>query len=72
MSQYPEFDISLMENSIGEIDESSGSNMVTLMDSTMGIIPPPIPDRPSPAINRYSYRQAIYRPNILNGAVDRG
>lgn len=73
MSQYPELGISLVENSIGEVDEASGSsNMVTLMDAAMGIVPPPIPDRPSPGINRYSYRQAIYSRNMLNGEVDIG
>lgn len=72
MSQYPELGISLVENSIGEVDEASGSNMVTLMDGAMGIVPPPIPDRPSPGTNRYSYRQAIYSRNILNGEVDIG
>lgn len=72
MSQYPELGISLVENSIGEVDEATGSNMVTLMDNAMGLVPPPIPDRPSPGINRYSYRQAIYSRNLLNGEVDIG
>lgn len=74
MSQYPELGISLVENSIGEVDEASGSSSstVTLMDGAMGIVPPPIPERPSPTINRYSYRQAIYSRNMLNGEVDIG
>lgn len=71
MSQYPELGISLAENSIGEVDEATGG--VTLMDGAAGIIPPPIPDRPSPTVNRYSYRQAIYgRNNMLNGDADIG
>lgn len=82
MSQYPELGISLVENSIGEVDEATG---VTLMDSnpSIGIVPPPIPDRPLlPAVavpnatttttNRYSYRQAIYNRNMLNGDADIG
>lgn len=72
MSQYPELGISLVENSIGEVDEATGSNMVTLMDGVMGLVPPPIPERPSPGINRYSYRQAIYSRNLLNGELDIG
>ncbi|XP_018568967.1 exchange factor for Arf-6 isoform X3 [Anoplophora glabripennis] len=53
MSQYPELGISLAENSIGEVDEASGG--VTLMDGAVGIVPPPIPDRPSPTVNRCSF-----------------
>ncbi|KAJ8948377.1 hypothetical protein NQ314_008416 [Rhamnusium bicolor] len=70
MSQYPELGISLAENSIGEVDEATGG--VTLMDGAVGIVPPPIPDRPSPTVNRYSYRQAIYSRNMLNGDADIG
>lgn len=72
MSQYPELGVSLVENSIGEVDEASGSNTFTIMEGAMGIVPPPIPDRPSPGINRYSYRQAIYSRNMLNGEADIG
>ncbi|XP_063907205.1 PH and SEC7 domain-containing protein-like isoform X5 [Zophobas morio] len=71
MSQYTEqHTVSLVENSIGEVDEATG---VTLMDGPSGgIVPPPIPDRPSPPTNRYSYRQAIYNRNMLNGDADIG
>lgn len=69
MSQYPEMGISLVENSIGEMDEATG---VTLIDGATGLVPPPIPERPSPTVNRYSYRQAIYNRNLLNGDADIG
>jgi PH/SEC7 domain-containing protein len=50
MAQYTEHVVSLVENSIGEVDEATG---VTLMDGPSGgIVPPPIPDRPSPPTNR--------------------
>nr|XP_023022688.1 PH and SEC7 domain-containing protein 4 [Leptinotarsa decemlineata] len=70
MPHYPEPTVSLVENSIGEVDEATGG--VTLMDNVAGIVPPPIPDRPSPTVNRYSYRQAIYNQNMLSGADDIG
>ncbi|KAG5899174.1 hypothetical protein JTB14_029006 [Gonioctena quinquepunctata] len=50
MTHYPEVTVSLVENSIGEVDEATGG--VTLMDDAGGIVPPPIPDRPSPTVNR--------------------
>ncbi|XP_060525644.1 PH and SEC7 domain-containing protein isoform X2 [Cylas formicarius] len=51
---------SLAENSIGEADEAVAGNNVTVVEGG-GIVPPPIPERrPSPIVNRYSYRQAIY------------
>ncbi|KAJ8970166.1 hypothetical protein NQ317_007229 [Molorchus minor] len=70
MSQYPELGISLVENSIGEVDEATGG--VTLMDVPTGIVPPPIPDRPSPTVNRrgaervleLAERQNFTLPNI--------
>lgn len=69
MSQYSDMSISLAENSIGEVDEASG---VTFIEGNCGsIIPPPIPERKSP-VNRYSYRQAIYNRNMLNGDADIG
>jgi hypothetical protein len=59
MAQYTEHAVSLVENSIGEVDEATG---VTLMDGPSGgIVPPPIPDR-----------QAIYNRNMLNGDADIG
>lgn len=70
MSQYPDMGISLVENSIGEVDEATG---VTFMEGNSGsIVAPPIPDRRSPPTNRYSYRQAIYNRNMLNGEADIG
>lgn len=70
MSQYPEMGISLVENSIGEVEEASG---VTFLEGNCGsIVPPPVPDRRSPPTNRYSYRQAIYNRNMLNGEADIG
>lgn len=69
MAQFVEHTVSLVENSIGEVDEAAG---VTALESGVGIIPPPIPDRPSPPTNRYSYRQAIYNRNMLNGDADIG
>lgn len=72
ITQYLEPTISLVENSIGEVDEPIGSGNVTIMDEAGSIVPPPIPNRPSPTVNRYSYRQAIYSQNILcsNAEVD--
>jgi hypothetical protein len=55
MAQYPELEPSLVETSIGEVDERG--------ECESGIVPPPIPDRPLPRAtptNRYSYRAAIY------------
>lgn len=70
LAQYPELGIGLAENSIGELDEASG---VTFLEGPSGgIVPPPIPDRRSPPTNRYSYRQAIYSRNMLNGEADIG
>ncbi|XP_050483030.1 PH and SEC7 domain-containing protein isoform X14 [Bombus huntii] len=58
---FTEVEPSLVESSIGEVDEGSGA----LLNSEVALIPPPVPDRP--AINRYSYRAAIYNRNLLNG-----
>lgn len=71
MSQFPETGICVLENSIGEMeDEASG---VSFLEGNIGpIVPPPIPERKSPPINRYSYRQAIYSRNMLNGEADIG
>lgn len=71
LNQYSEVEVSLVENSIGEVDEASG---VALLEgpSVGGIVPPPIPDRRSPVTNRYSYRQAIYSRTMLNGDADIG
>ncbi|CAG9823807.1 unnamed protein product [Phaedon cochleariae] len=66
LMHYPEMTVSLAEHSIGEVDEASCG--VTLMDNSDGIVPPPIPDRPSPIVNR----QAIYSRNTQNGEVDTG
>lgn len=71
LSQYPDMDVSLAENSIGELDEASG--IAILESSSTGVVPPPIPDRrSSPVTNRYSYRQAIYNRAMLNGGADVG
>lgn len=70
LSQYPEVEVSLAENSIGELDEASG--VALLEGPSGGIVPPPIPDRRSPVTNRYSYRQAIYNRAVLNGEADIG
>ncbi|KZC14997.1 PH and SEC7 domain-containing protein 3 [Dufourea novaeangliae] len=58
---FTEVEPSLVESSIGEVDEGSGA----LLNSDVALVPPPVPDRP--AINRYSYRAAIYNRNLLNG-----
>lgn len=58
---FTEIEPSLVESSIGEVDESSGG----VLNSDVGVVPPPVPDRP--ASNRYSYRAAIYNRNLLNG-----
>lgn len=58
---FTEVEPSLVKSSIGEVDEGIGA----LLNSDVALIPPPVPDRP--AINRYSYRAAIYNRNLLNG-----
>ncbi|XP_058805459.1 LOW QUALITY PROTEIN: PH and SEC7 domain-containing protein [Phymastichus coffea] len=58
---YTEIEPSLVESSIGEVDEGSGA----FMNVDVALVPPPVPDRP--ATNRYSYRAAIYNRNLLNG-----
>ncbi|XP_029034753.2 PH and SEC7 domain-containing protein isoform X1 [Osmia bicornis bicornis] len=58
---FTEVEPSLVESSIGEVDEGSGA----MLNSDVALVPPPVPDRP--AINRYSYRAAIYNRNLLNG-----
>uniref|UniRef100_A0ABD2WS20 SEC7 domain-containing protein n=1 Tax=Trichogramma kaykai TaxID=54128 RepID=A0ABD2WS20_9HYME len=57
---YTENEPSLVDSSIGEVDESGA-----FMNMDMALVPPPVPDRP--ATNRYSYRAAIYNRNLLNG-----
>ncbi|XP_074094619.1 exchange factor for Arf 6 isoform X3 [Cotesia typhae] len=59
---FTEVESSLVESSIGEVDEGIGGGM---LNPEAGVIPPPVPDRP--ATNRYSYRAAIYNRNLLNG-----
>ncbi|XP_076394724.1 exchange factor for Arf 6 isoform X2 [Megachile rotundata] len=58
---FTEVEPSLVESCIGEVDEGSGA----MLNSDVALVPPPVPDRP--AINRYSYRAAIYNRNLLNG-----
>ncbi|XP_011303064.1 PH and SEC7 domain-containing protein 2 isoform X2 [Fopius arisanus] len=58
---FTEVESSLVESSIGEVDEGGG----VLLNPDVGLVPPPVPDRP--ATNRYSYRAAIYNRNLLNG-----
>lgn len=57
---YTEIEASLVESSIGEVDESTGA---FIHNDTL---PPGIPERPAVS-NRYSYRAAIYNRNLLNG-----
>lgn len=58
---FTDVEPSLVESSIGEVDEGSGN----LANADVALVPPPVPDRlPT---NRYSYRAAIYNRNILNG-----
>ncbi|XP_056634104.1 PH and SEC7 domain-containing protein isoform X10 [Diorhabda sublineata] len=56
MSHYPELTVSLAENSIGEADETLAGAIgpsVCLLDETGGgVVAPPLPDRPSPTVNR--------------------
>lgn len=72
VSRFPEpGGICVLENSIGEMeDEASGG--VSFLEGNVGpIVPPPIPERKSPPINRYSYRQAIYNNrDMLNGEAE--
>lgn len=72
LCQYAELNINFMENTIGEMDEASGCGIISTMDEVMGIVSPPNLERPSPTINRYSYRQAIYNCNTLNEECDIG
>ncbi|XP_023289067.1 PH and SEC7 domain-containing protein 1 isoform X2 [Orussus abietinus] len=58
---FTEVEPSLVESSIGEVDEGSA----TPTNAEVALVPPPVPDRP--ATNRYSYRAAIYNRNLLNG-----
>ncbi|KAK0098521.1 hypothetical protein PV326_007384 [Microctonus aethiopoides] len=58
---FTEVEPSLVESSIGEVDEGLGPSL----NAEVGLVPPPVPDRP--ATNRYSYRAAIYNRNLLNG-----
>ncbi|KYB24851.1 PH and SEC7 domain-containing protein 3-like Protein [Tribolium castaneum] len=52
IGQYVEpHPVSLVENSIGEVDEAAAAGGP--MDVTGGVVvPPPIPDRPAPSTNR--------------------
>ncbi|XP_057331974.1 PH and SEC7 domain-containing protein isoform X3 [Microplitis mediator] len=59
---FTEVEPSLVESSIGEVDEGVGG---ALLNPELGVVPPPVPDRPP--TNRYSYRAAIYNRNLLNG-----
>lgn len=70
--QYPELNINFLENSIGEVDEASGNGKISTKDDTMGIVPLHLPHKPSPTINRHSYRQAIYNRNTFSGGVEIG
>lgn len=58
---FTEVESSLVESSIGEVDEGLGASL----NAEVGLVPPHVPDRP--ATNRYSYRAAIYNRNLLNG-----
>lgn len=60
---------SLVESSIGEVDEGVPIGLSGSLGNAEGaLIPPPVPERPT-AANRYSYRTAIYGSgrNLLNG-----
>jgi len=60
---------SLVESSIGEVDEGTPLGPTGTIGNTEGaLVPPPVPERPT-ATNRYSYRTAIYSSgrNLLNG-----
>ncbi|XP_011331529.1 PH and SEC7 domain-containing protein 1 isoform X2 [Ooceraea biroi] len=61
---------SLVESSIGEVDEGAPTGPGALVNAEGALVPPPVPERPA-AANRYSYRAAIYsgggRLNLLNG-----
>lgn len=60
---------SLVESSIGEVDEGALPGPGALVNAEGALIPPPVPERPT-AANRYSYRAAIYSGsgrNLLNG-----
>lgn len=64
---------SLVESSIGEVDEGALLGSSGAIINTEGaLVPPPVPER-STAANRYSYRTAIYSGgggsgrNLLNG-----
>lgn len=61
---------SLVESSIGEVDEGMPLGPTGAVGNAEGaLVPPPVPERPS-ATNRYSYRTAIYSGggrNLLNG-----
>lgn len=59
---FTDVEPSLVESSIGEVDEGGGAQ--SLANPEAALVPPPVPDRlPS---NRYSYRAAIYNRNLLN------
>ncbi|XP_076251087.1 exchange factor for Arf 6 isoform X5 [Rhynchophorus ferrugineus] len=59
--------VRLAENSIGEVDESTATGQVMVVDSDQagGLVPPPIPERKtSPVSNRYNLKivHIIYNP----------
>ncbi|XP_008198766.1 PH and SEC7 domain-containing protein isoform X1 [Tribolium castaneum] len=67
IGQYVEpHPVSLVENSIGEVDEAAAAGGP--MDVTGGVVvPPPIPDRPAPSTNRCSFSVHItYFPRIFD------
>ncbi|XP_050509726.1 PH and SEC7 domain-containing protein isoform X2 [Diabrotica virgifera virgifera] len=69
MSHYPELTVSLVEHSIGEVDESlagaTGPSVCLLDNTEGGVVAPPLPDRPSPTVNRCSFTlvHIIYYPD---------
>ncbi|XP_044005287.1 PH and SEC7 domain-containing protein-like isoform X2 [Aphidius gifuensis] len=44
---FTEIEPSLVESSIGEVDESSGGVVGGVLNSDVGVVPPPVPDRPA-------------------------
>lgn len=72
MAQYPELEPSLVETAIGEVDERVVGVVgpAGIECDGMGLVPPPIPERPLPRANptnRYSYRAAIYNSSRHHG-----
>jgi hypothetical protein len=73
MAQYPELEPSLVETAIGEVDERVVGVVGPGVECDgMGLVPPPIPERPLPRANptnRYSYRAAIYNSSRHGGGA---